>query len=124
LITQKHSILVQVSFLYNETENYTLAIEYFNKAIQAEPTEGTSYNNRGFAKYKLGLFDEALKDINQSLVLYPTNAYAYKNRALVFFELKEEKKACGDLNTAKNLDFTRMYGNEVEILIKEKCRKS
>ena len=50
------------------------------------------------------------------------NAYAYRNRALVYFALDLEKEACKDLSIAEYYGFKLRYGNEVENLIKDRCR--
>jgi len=81
------------------------------------------YNNMGYAEYKLGLHEDALKDINTSLKMLPDNSYAYKNRALVYIAMKKEDLACADIHNALALEFTEQYGDEVKLLKQKHCDK-
>jgi len=101
-------------------KDYDKIISLFDANISTE-NQAYAYNNRGFAKYKLGKFDEAMTDIEQSLSLFPTNAYAYKNRALVYLEKSDKTLMCKDLAKAESLGFTEKYGNEVVELMKGNC---
>ena len=80
-----------------------------------------SYNNRGYAKYKLKDYKSALKDITRSIDLYPANSYAFRNRALVYLSLDKKEKACENLQKAIDLGYSGMYGNDVEELLKKNC---
>lgn len=113
--------LVNIGFVKSGQGDYKGAIEYFDKALK-KGDDAICYNNRGYAKMKLGMLKEAMKDINLSLKVYPDNSYAYRNRALLYFEMKEDKKACEDLLKAQYHDFLKQYGDEVDTLIKEKCK--
>ena len=80
------------------------------------------YNNRGYAKYKQGSLDEALKDINTSISMLPDNSYAFKNRALVYIAMNKPNLACDDISTSLRLNFTKIYGPEAEQLQKQHCK--
>jgi Tfp pilus assembly protein PilF len=114
---------VNLGFVYSLDGKYAESIVYFNKALEIEKDEPTTLNNRGFSKYKLKDYTGAMADINKSISLYPGNSYAYKNRALVYLALKQNDKACKDLQTAISQGFTKMYGSEVDDLIRENCKQ-
>ena len=101
---------------------YEEALVYFNKALELDKDEPLTLNNRGFTRYKLNNLAGALEDINKSIFLYTTNAYAYKNRALVYLALDKKEEACTDLQKARELQFEKQYGPEVNELIKKNCQ--
>lgn len=103
-------------------KDYDKIIALFNAEISDE-NRAYVYNNRGFAKYNLGKFDEALQDIEQSLKLFPENSYAYKNRALVHLGKGDKALMCKDLAQSETLGFTKEYGNEVMELMQKNCGK-
>ncbi|HEY6504287.1 MAG TPA: tetratricopeptide repeat protein [Chitinophagaceae bacterium] len=113
---------VNVGFQYTKLQRYKEAIVYFDKALSLQKDEPLTLNNRGLARYHLKDYTGALEDINKSLALYPDNSYAFKNRALVHLAQKQKEKACADLQKAIDLEFTKMYGSEVEELLKANCK--
>lgn len=113
---------VNMGFKYQYMGDYKTSNLYFDKALQLNPDEPLSYNNRAYNKYMLGNLAGALKDVNQSLKLYPGNSYAYRNRALIYLAQKKKDLACADLEKAVAQGFTQTYGHEVEDLQKKHCR--
>ncbi|MFT5822528.1 MAG: tetratricopeptide (TPR) repeat protein [Crocinitomix sp.] len=113
---------VNIGFMYQTQKEYEKSIPYFDKALELNPTEAFSFNNRAYSKLMMGNLVGALKDVNRSLELYPGNAYAYRNRALIYIEKNKMKKACEDLQLAITWGFTDMYGNEVDKLIRKHCQ--
>lgn len=113
---------VNIGFQYSLMGRYEEALVYFNKALELDKDEPLTLNNRGFTRYKLNNLAGALEDINKSIFLYATNAYAYKNRALVYLALDKKEEACNDLQKARELQFEKQYGPEVNELIKKNCQ--
>lgn len=113
---------VNIGFQYSLMGRYEEALVYFNKALDLEKDEPLTLNNRGFTKYKLNDLDGALQDIDKSILLYATNAYAYKNRALVYVAMDKKEEACKDLKMARELQFEKQYGPEVNELLKKYCQ--
>ncbi len=113
---------VNIGFQYSLMGRYEEALIYFNKALELDKDEPLTLNNRGFTRYKLNNLAGALEDINKSIFLYTTNAYAYKNRALVYLALDKKEEACTDLQKARELQFEKQYGPEVNELIKKNCQ--
>ena len=103
------------------------AIEAFTKAIDRYTSEKNlklkafSLNNRGYAKYKNGDLDAALKDMDWSEHMKPDNAYVHRNKALVFLQQGNRTRACEELHTASTMGTTPQYGGEVLELIKQNC---
>lgn len=109
-------------FLKLEQKEYAGAIEYFNKAIELNPTAAYSLSNRGFAKLMLNDIKGAYKDIEKSISIDKSNSYAYKNLALVHLKNNKRKDACVCLNKALELGYTEDYDEEVNTLLKENCK--
>ena len=114
---------------YTVQEKFETAIKDYDKIISlftpetSDENKAYVYNNRGFANYNLGKFDDAMQDIEQSLKLLPDNSYAFKNRALVHLGKGDKTLMCKDLEKAEALGFTKEYGNEVMELMQKNCGK-
>lgn len=114
---------INMGFVLLKKEKFEEAIEWLNRAIRLDPKEAYTYNNRGYAKYKLGDLNAAMTDINKSLSMDDHNSYAFRNRALVYIALAKYDKACMDLQKATELGYRENYGDEVDQLRKEYCKK-
>ncbi len=113
---------VNIGFQYSLMGTYEESLGYFNKSLELEKDEPLTLNDRGFSRYKLNDYAGALEDINKSITRYAINAYAYKNRALVYLALEKKDEACADLKKAKELQFEKQYGLEVNELLKKNCQ--
>lgn len=91
----------------NDYNDYNGANEDFTKAIEIDKGFAYAFNNRGFAKYNLGLYKAALKDCNYSLKLKPKNSWAYYYRGLIKLKLDEKKEACEDFSEALELGYEK-----------------
>lgn len=111
-----------LGFIYSELEDYEKALANFNRVLEKQPRDAYTLNNRGYVKLQMGDKKGALKDINRSLEINPMNSYAFRNRALVHLAQNKKKDACEDLQSARENDFSVMYGDEVEQLIKQHCK--
>ncbi len=111
-----------LAYIFTSIDKYEEAIQIYDE-ILAKEVSPISYNNRGYAKLKLGNYEAALKDINFSLKLYPENSYAYRNRALVYIEMKKTDEACKDLKKANELGYSISYGKEVNQLLEKHCKE-
>lgn len=112
---------VNIGFQYTLMGKYKESLPYFDKALQLEKDEPVTLNNRGFARYKLNDLEGAMEDISKSIEGYPANSYAFKNRALVYLAMNKGTEACNDLKRAKELQFEKQYGPEVNELLKKHC---
>ena len=77
-----------------------------------------SYNNRGFAKFKLKKYDEALIDCHKSKKLDPENSWVYYSLGLINYDLKETDIACDYFYKSKEMGMKKA---EKEYF--EKCKK-
>lgn len=112
-----------IGFKYLQMGEYQKAIPFFEKALKMDPTDALPFNNRGFCRMKLGDLKGAMSDVNKSIELYPSNPYAFRNRALIFIEMNKMQNACDDLQRSSELNFTKLYGSEVDDLRTKYCLK-
>jgi tetratricopeptide (TPR) repeat protein len=80
-----------------------LALEYYSKAVAAEPEKSLHYTTRGFFLLKLKRYDEALNDFSAAIKIEPKSPSNYLTRGLVQSELKREKEADADFASACKL---------------------
>lgn len=86
-----------------EQKDHYEAITYYNKVIQLNKKEDLNspvYSNRGVAKFKLGLYHDAIKDYDLAIKLSDRNYQAYFNRALANKKLEDNKLALKDYDKA------------------------
>ena len=114
---------VNLGLIYSEHDSLALSEYYFNEALKIDPVDPLLLNNFGFLYYKKKEYSKALEYINSSIDKYPNNSYAYRNRALVYLALDLNTEACRDLDIAVHYNFADRYGDEVNKLIEEHCKK-
>ncbi len=110
-----------LAFVFTRVNKFEKAIQIYDEII-AKEVNPLAYNNRGYAKLKVGKLKEALADINRSIQLYPTNSYAFRNRALVYIAMEKADETCKDLKKANELGFSVSYGKEVNQLLEKHCQ--
>ena len=83
--------------------NYKLAVENFDKAIELDANNAESYFLRGDAQARLKNFSAAVEDFTKALEIQPEEKI-YKKRGEVYLELKNFSAAIEDFN--KFLEFS------------------
>lgn len=115
-------VMNNLGFLYMGVERYEEAAAAFDRIIALDPEAAFSWSNRAYAKLQLGDPDAALEDIQQSIKLMPSNSWAHRNLGLIRQAMGQPDAACDAWRDARSWGFERMYGPEVEKLIRENCR--
>jgi tetratricopeptide (TPR) repeat protein len=85
------------------------ALDYWNKAIRANPKSPEAYNNRGLAFYNLKRFQKAVKDYSQAIRMNPEDPIAYNNRGNSYYEMMKFEPAESDYN--KSIALNPHYAN-------------
>ena len=80
------------------------AIEAYSRAIELNPNDAASYNNRGLAYKEKGEHDCAIEDYTKAIELNPKFAEAYVNRGNAYRETGELNRALEDCNKAIELN--------------------
>lgn len=97
-------VLIGRAFAYDEKGKFGKAIKDYNRAIEIEPNDPSSYVSRGTTLLKAGLRTLALDDFNRAIDLDPYGASAYFLRGLAKFELAQIVEAIADYDQAILLD--------------------
>ena len=82
------------------SEDYTGALDDYNKVIKINPDFPSAYFNRAGTKTKLQDYSGALDDYSEAIKANPKDAEAYNNRGNVKADLKDYQGAIADLNEA------------------------
>ena len=109
-------------FLYAAYGQHAAAIADYDRAIKQNPNYSYAFNNRGWSKFKSGDTTGALKDIDRARKKKPFNPYIYRNLGLIALQRGDTIGACSHFRRALQLNFTPVYGDEVERLVMEHCR--
>lgn len=96
-------------FLFDTEEHYDALIAIMTQAIQAEPHNGIALNNRGVAKWELGLFDEALRDLSEAVRELPQSAVPLINYRDVLKKLSRFPEALTHYKAAIQLEPENPY---------------
>ncbi len=80
------------------------AIEFFEKAVKADPNYSEAYNNLGFAYEKLGQFDKAISFYKKAVsnLLYSTPEKAYISMGNSYYRLGKYEDAISSFKNAVN----------------------
>ena len=70
-----------------KNKDYTLALEYYTKAVEAEPKNHVHYSNRSLCYLNLEKFEDALKDAEQCIQINNTWAKGYQRKAAALFKM-------------------------------------
>lgn len=85
---------------------YQEAMEYYSKAIDAEPLRKETapcFGNRSFAACKLEQYGQALNDAHKAIELDPIYIKAYYRRAAAYMALNKHKSALEDFKRVAEL---------------------
>lgn len=66
------------------TEQYSQALDYYQKAMNIAPNYYEAYTNRAITYNKMLVWDKGLSDCNKAIELDPSNANAYNLRAWTY----------------------------------------
>ena len=103
--------LVNRSYAYYQTGDFTRVIEDCDRIIALEPANAVIWNRRGSAWYAREDDDKAITDFSQAIKIKSDYAVAWYNRANAWYNKHELDKAISDLNKclAINPSFADAY---------------
>lgn len=82
----------------------------YTQAIELAPKNADAYSNRGYERYMLGRYEEAVSDYTRSLKLKKKkDSDGYVNRALAYEAMGDKQKATDDYKKA--LELNPLHGN-------------
>lgn len=77
----------------SKNENFSKAVEYFEKAVKEDPEFAFAWDNLGISYRRLNNFDKAIASYEKSLALDPNGLMPLQNIAIVYQYKKEFVKA-------------------------------
>lgn len=89
--------------LLKKTE-YSAALDFFNLAIEADPTDPNILADRAVCYFHLQKFELALIDLNDAVSIEPNYGYRYSSRAYVKERMDDLQGAIADYEKAVKLD--------------------
>lgn len=105
LDNQNHLALNNYAYsLAEQGKNLEHALELANRALAIRSNLGTYYDTRGWVYYKMGRYEEALKDLRIAVDIAPTTAELRYHLAAVYAKLGRKQDALVELEKALALD--------------------
>jgi tetratricopeptide (TPR) repeat protein len=100
-------------------ENFTTAIEHFDKAIEYNPSDGASYNDRALCMVELGIIDEAFVYFDKGIAAEPDYANVYHNKGWLLNNIGRHQEAIECFKKALELEPNRAvtYDNLADALL-------
>ena len=82
--------LTNIGNLYYDAQQYSIAIEYYNRALESRPSDASVRTDMATAWWYLGNADEAIAQFNRALVDAPNNPNTLFNLGLVKWQGKHD----------------------------------
>jgi tetratricopeptide (TPR) repeat protein len=76
-------LLTGIGNLYYDAQEYPTAVDYYQRALQAKPSDAAVRTDLGTAYWFMGNADAALAEFNRALTYAPDNPNTLLNRGLV-----------------------------------------
>ena len=89
--------------LRDAVEHYTKMLDEAPRAPDESVPAGTWFAFRGWARFRQGKTEEALKDLAEAIRVNPSASSWYGNRALIYLESKKYDEAIQDLSACIEL---------------------
>ncbi len=87
----------------HKTNNYSLAIQYYDRTISKWPQSAIVYFFRSQCFYRLNQYERAFADMNTAIQLVPNFAHAYLYRGYIYGQTGSVRLARHDFITAAKL---------------------
>jgi len=97
----------------NHLDNYWLAIDDFNLAVELDPNNAVAYNYRGISYNFLNEYKLAIHDFDAAIQIDPKEVAAYVNRGNSYAGLGDDNRAIQDYDQAIKIDpqLAQAYNN-------------
>ncbi len=92
--------------VFFDQQNWDLARDYYEKAIELDPTDIAPRNNLGTVYEAQGRYEEAIAAYNKAIELDPTSNYPHHNLGVVYLAQGRYEEAIAAYNKAIELDPT------------------
>jgi len=76
-------LLINIGNLYYDAQQYSIAVDYYGRALQARPSDAAVRTDMATAYWYMGNTDTAIAEFNKALTYAPNNANTLFNLGLV-----------------------------------------
>ena len=83
-------VLTSIGNLYYDAQQYSTAVRYYGRALQAKPSDAAVRTDMATAYWYMGNADEAISQFNTALTYAPTNPNTLFNLGLVKWQGKHD----------------------------------
>ena len=87
---KKPDLLTSIGNLYYDAQQYSVAVDYYRRALQSEPSNASVRTDMATAYWYMGNADRAITEFNRALAYSPTNPSTLFNRGLVKWQGKHD----------------------------------
>jgi len=103
---------------YNKGESHR-AIEYYQKAVQFQPSYSRSYHNMAIAFESMEQWEKAIESYKKSIRYAPDNPVSYFYLGRLYMKLNQPTLAAQNLEETIRLDKQNIYAPEARRLLRE-----
>ncbi len=97
-------LLINRSFVYLKLQEYQLALEDVETAIELDAFSAPAWGNKGFILETMGQYEESFKSYDKAIELDPNDYTIWTNRAFVLYKLQRYEEAKESLETALKIN--------------------
>ena len=83
-------LLTNIGNLYYDAQQYPVAVDYYNRALQSKPSDASVRTDMATAYWYLGNADQALAQFDKALTYAPNSPNTLFNRGLVKWQGKHD----------------------------------
>jgi tetratricopeptide (TPR) repeat protein len=83
-------ILTSIANLYYDAQQYPIAVNYYGRVLQANPSDVSARTDMATAYWYLGNADEAISQFNKALTYAPSNPNTLFNLGIVKWQSKHD----------------------------------
>jgi tetratricopeptide (TPR) repeat protein len=91
-----HLAMIDLAWAYNDLGEHEKALATATQAITLKSDSAEAHNQRGWARFKQGMFRDAIADFTNAITYHPQYVWAYRNRALAYKQAGEADLATND----------------------------
>ena len=109
-----------IAYSFGRKGDHVKAIEYFDKAIELNPTYEKAWYNKGFGLGELGRHEEAIECFDKAIKINPNYEKAWNNKGFGLGELGRHEEAieCFDKVVKINSNYEEAWNNKGFVLNK------
>lgn len=98
-----------IGLIYSKLSEHEIALEYYDKSLQLNPTNQYPLYNKGFTFLLLNKFEDAISLFDKVIEINKESGYSYANRGLAKIKIGKTEEGLEDINYSLKLDENNEY---------------